>query len=666
MRTIFRFSFVLFLLYTLAGCSSNADLKVVKLNFEQEIEQQQNLVFTFNKDICPDSLLGKWDTIPYINITPRVAGKFKWTQSSELLFSPAEGFAPATEYTATLQKEVVSHSKTKYSYSTEAIRFHTAPLRIENINITWTRNSAMTKVVQLNLTTNYDINLTDAATKIKLINRTDKVPVSFANSGTGKVISLQFQMPRDPHGEEPLKIILPKGIPIAGTKIISNRDTTIMATVPSAYTLTITGITATHSGIEGVLNINTSQPILGSDIKSKIAIDPPITFEAALTDNGITVNSTFFNPSTVYTIAIDGSVEGIFGGKMEETYKQNISFKKPKPTITFNNTNGLYLSSACYKNVAIDIVNVPEIEITVYKIFENNIEQFMNRGSRYEYKYDEEEGESSEYRYYDTHEFGSEVYKDTIKTATLPKQGNTRLLRLNIKDKLKSYNGIYVVQVASTSQNWVQESKILCLSDIGLIVKQEKDNIYVFANSLSKAQPMAGLPITFISSNNQKMTTLNTNSEGVAVYSNIAKQMPGFQVGMITAKQGEDYTMLLLEKHSIALSRFDVGGHSPAPNNLNAMIYAERNLYRPGETLHISTIVRQNNRQLPGEMPVTMKLVKPDGNELAAQRKILNAQGSAEFSFPTVPQAATGSYTASLYTADNVLLNTYMVSIEEF
>ena len=90
---------------------------------------------------------------------------------------------------------------------------------------------------------------------------------------------------------------------------------------------------------------------------------------------------------------------------------------------------------------------------------------------------------------------------------------------------------------------------------------------------------------------------------------------------------------VLFEKAEIGTSRFDVGGREPNATGLNAMIYPERNLYRPGEVIHVSTIVRDESWQIQSEIPVKIKLIMPNGKEFATLRKILNEEGSAEATF---------------------------------
>ncbi len=153
---------------------------------------------------------------------------------------------------------------------------------------------------------------------------------------------------------------------------------------------------------------------------------------------------------------------------------------------------------------------------------------------------------------------------------------------------------------------------------------------------------------------------------GVAVFDDINIHSPGFEVGMITARKNDEFSFVWLDNSYIQTSRFNVGGRMPNKSGLNAMIYAERNLYRPGETMHVTAVVRDEKWNNPGEIPVKFKLIMPNGKEFTTMRKVLNEEGSTETLFTTPVTALTGEYSLQLLTGNDVLLNTYDLSVEEF
>ena len=99
---------------------------------------------------------------------------------------------------------------------------------------------------------------------------------------------------------------------------------------------------------------------------------------------------------------------------------------------------------------------------------------------------------------------------------------------------------------------------------------------------------------------------------------------------------------------------------------LDAFIYPERDIYRPGEKINYSVIIRDYTWKSPGEIPVKLKFLLPNGKELKSFRKTLNDQGSLEGSVDMPLTAITGTYSLELYTSNDVLLSTQPFHVEEF
>ncbi len=113
-------------------------------------------------------------------------------------------------------------------------------------------------------------------------------------------------------------------------------------------------------------------------------------------------------------------------------------------------------------------------------------------------------------------------------------------------------------------------------------------------------------------------------------------------------------------------SRFEVGGKRNNSTGLDAFIYAERDIYRPGEKINFSVIIRDRQWQTPGDIPLKMKFLMPNGKELKSFRKNLNEEGSVEGNIDIASSAITGGYTLEVYTSNDILLASKNFSIEEF
>ena len=164
--------------------------------------------------------------------------------------------------------------------------------------------------------------------------------------------------------------------------------------------------------------------------------------------------------------------------------------------------------------------------------------------------------------------------------------------------------------------------------------------------------------MTAYGSNNQILGMATTDDQGVATIKYQRREFAGFKPAMIIAKTGDDFNYLPFSSTLINTSRFDVSGKILNATGLDAFIYPERDIYRPGETIHYSVIVRDYSWKSPGEIPVKLKFLYPNGKELKSFRKTLNEQGSVEGNIDLPVTAITGTYSLEIYTStDSIVVN---------
>ena len=117
---------------------------------------------------------------------------------------------------------------------------------------------------------------------------------------------------------------------------------------------------------------------------------------------------------------------------------------------------------------------------------------------------------------------------------------------------------------------------------------------------------MEGVTVNVYGSNNQLLGTGSTNADGVAEVPVAVKNYKGFKPAMIIAKTADDFTYLPFSKTRVNTSRFDVGGKRNNTTGLDAFIYAERDIYRPGERINYSLLLREITSTASEHSPVFM------------------------------------------------------------
>ena len=220
--------------------------------------------------------------------------------------------------------------------------------------------------------------------------------------------------------------------------------------------------------------------------------------------------------------------------------------------------------------------------------------------------------------------------------------------------------------IRSVKDYWVKDSRFLSVSDLGLIAKEGVDKIFVFTNSIKTANAVDGVNISVYAANNQLIGTGASNKDGVAEIAYSKSDFTGFRPAMVIAKTADDFNYLPLNSTKVNLSRFEVGGKRNNPTGLDAFVYAERDIYRPGEKINYSVIIRNREWKTPGDIPLKMKFLMPNGKELKSFRKNLNEEGSLEGNIDIANAAITGTYTLEVYSSNDVLLASKSFSVEEF
>jgi alpha-2-macroglobulin len=669
---------LLVLLAVLCACSKSGSDGGQDPNGE-EIDPYQNLVFQFADAVVTPELQDRWDTVQVVSFEPAVRGKFKWTSDWELIFSPSTPFKPSTNFKATLRKEALPEGKRNAELPENRQKFHTPYLELQEPQAFWGRSSraAGTAEMRVELPFNYAVKPADVKPLLRLTQ--DGQPVAFDVSGEpGEVVRVRLNQQVRPG--TPLTVVLAQGLHAVGSDQPSTAEYETQVTVPDPEALQVTTIEGSLKNADPMVLITTNQPVTATDLQSYLTVSPQVAYEVEETENGVRLKGGF-EVGRTYQIGVNQGLRGALGGMLGEGVTQSVSFSDERPTISFGSAEkAMYLDALGSRNLGVRINEVNQVKVTIAKVYANNIQQLLRGGSQYGYpEYDgeessEDEGDGGEYvdrsfQYYDVENLGNVLTERTYTVSGLPKAQGLRLLNLNLKDLEFSggLKGLYVIRVQDTERQWLQVSKLVAVSDIGLIVKQGKGgSTLVFANSIRNAKPLSGVELRYISTNNQVMGTGLSNHEGVARFDSTAAN-GRFKLGMVMAQQGNDFTFLDLSRSRVETSRFEVGGLQTNAARYQAFLYGDRDLYRPGDTIQTNTVLRTDAWQAPPKgLPVKIRLLLPTGKEYASLQKTLNAAGSFEARFILPPAVMTGLYTLEVLTGNDVLLTSRQLSVEEF
>ncbi|MES2796031.1 MAG: alpha-2-macroglobulin [Bacteroidota bacterium] len=695
-----RLSIFAIFLALFISCSKKNEVSIVSTNFEEEVQLVQNLVFSFNKEIVNTADLNSWESTKYIEFTPAIEGKFKWISKNEVVFSPAKSLLPATKYVAKISPKILQKVRDKtLSYNNEGWEFHTPYLKLIKKEAFWAKTKSSAKPsLALKLTFNYPINSAELAKNLKLTEKGNNINYFLGNSPMGN--ESVFRINTEKTGSTNLDLILEKGLKVSNSSYQTEEPIEENVEVPDAKNLEIIAIEKGFEQNEGFVKVITNHQIKDQNFVELLSIkaqtvenneipetifvqdslgeekeipnpnyikkeSQPLSFRTELTDNGFIVRGNF-NETDNYIFSVKKELIGVLNSSLSDDYIADLYFGTMPAHLSFVNKNAVYLSAKGNRNVAVNIVNIPKVNVKISKIYENNILQFL-RSNRYkDYNYDGDEDEQSgSYTYYEDAEgnLSDIVVSKTIETENLPKVNGISALNLSIPNQ-DAIKGVYVVNLNSNDDYYLNTTKLVSISDIGIISKQSDNEVVIFANSLKTAEPMGGVEVKLISSNNQIIQTIKTDSKGIAHFKEVKKL--GFKPAMVTTNTIDDFNYLLFEDAKIETSRYDVEGARSSTNGYEAFLYGDRNIYRPGETVYFNTIIRNESWKSVGEIPIKVRFLMPNGKEYQSFKLTTNSEGAVEQKIPIDVSAVTGTYRLEVLNANDVLLTSQPISIEEF
>jgi alpha-2-macroglobulin len=190
------------------------------------------------------------------------------------------------------------------------------------------------------------------------------------------------------------------------------------------------------------------------------------------------------------------------------------------------------------------------------------------------------------------------------------------------------------------------------VSDLGLTAYSGDDGIHVFVHSLSTADPEGLVEVRLVSRSNEILATHKTEGTyGSAHFE------PGLTRGeggaapalLVATDQRGDYAFLSLKTPPFDLSDRGVIGRV-TPAGLDAFVYTERGVYRSGETVHVTALLRDARGMASLGVPLTLVVERPDGVEY--RRAVVADQGVGGHSLNVAitPTAATGTWRVRAYT----------------
>ncbi|MGE5552202.1 MAG: MG2 domain-containing protein, partial [Bacteroidota bacterium] len=644
---------LLVLILSAHGWADNA-VRLVRMDPSGEVSTRTNFTFFFSADVVPKSRVGKLGTTDKIKFNPPVPGKIRWDTTNRLRFFPEAALRPSTPYTVEFAADLPGELK-KTLAGNRRLQFTTERFRVTEakLNFTYNPQRARGVIFQARLSFNYPVAADSLQRSLKLCFTDNRQPIRFtvqmANGGRDAVITSEL-LQRGRTARK-IELSLPEGFLCLAASTGLKERYAETAVFQERRTLAIDDISPLSEG-DNAIRIRCSEPVDPETAASFISLKPAAKYQVSVVGETITLSGEGLVPGQTYEIKVAKGLPSLNGDPLPKDFIDRVTFPDLEPSVGFNSP-GRYLSSKGQLNLGLETVNISQVELEIAKVYANNIVSFLGNLN----------GEGRCYSYF-LERVGRVVERQTIAVNNDENKVVTTPINLGrfLADKRK---GIFQVVACDPENRWRDAAKVVIVTDLGILAKFGQDELVVWVNSLDTLAPKPGTRVSLVSYNNQEIAAGVTDANGVVRFSGLRQQIKDYRSYLILAELEDDLSFVCLDDSLVEKTDFAVNGRPHLTEGYEAYLYADRGVFRPGDTANLAAMVRGANAAVPPEFPLRLEIVGPDGMVFREFAGSTRDAGLCQFELEIPDYARTGKYNALLYAAKQPIGGTSF-SVEDF
>jgi alpha-2-macroglobulin len=434
---------------------------------------------------------------------------------------------------------------------------------------------------------------------------TKKLALSNADTGEEIPFLIRESNPDDDHlvipeaenltGIARIMVVIDRGAFTENGVMLTRAENTIIT--PDTQELRLIWKNWREEGVDGpVLSLRFNANVDAGELKKHLRIEPPageIRVEGQ-SHNRYNIHAAW-QTGNRYRIVLREGLTGLDGSHRLKNERSVPLDKVPEVSgLAFGYAEKLYFPRQTAGPLPLEARNKKEAAVSLHRLFPNNVTRAVDHtrnpgtGAHFNTAFTEKIAET---------------------TIALPDKKDTKItVPFDVRKLLPAdRKGIFSLQLENEN-NW-RNTKIIVWTDIGVLAHWKADELVLFAHDLFSLEPLNLARITVYSSKNQVLAEANTGPDGIAVLHNLNTGLG--TPDTVVIESGNDFTFLDLN----AREQDAVGWREDMPlfdtEGYDAFIYADRALYRPGETVHARWITRKNSGGPLSGTPLAIKVRNP-------------------------------------------------------
>jgi uncharacterized protein YfaS (alpha-2-macroglobulin family) len=596
-----------------------ATVRVVAASLLPNADSPDRLQVTFDRNLIEDRSVGRREKSEIFRLAPAQSGRWTWSAPNKLEYlldkplpagrmlklAATDQFKPGTGRTLEGQAEFTLAAR---------------PLRLVACEVAAADRSDIT----LRTTFNQPVDpgeflrhatLCDAQTSEKL-----DEPTCLATSPQSD-LTLRFRRPRS----NSFRMVLDENLAGYGGEVGLGRIVEIKRTVSPGFALLNAYVDMPDLSDVIAVRMYFSQELRADQAMPQLAVEPAVdALDVHLSDNALTAAGKFLAGQR-YVIRIPGTVLSAEGKTLGEDTSVTVEIPDYEPRIRFEQGRGILSPRG---RLALDAkgVNLDHLDVQVWRVHANNLVPHLH--------------------WTQIDETSRSVLDKTI--AVKQPHNQPGKLVLGLQELLSQPLGIYRVEASAADHRWTRDSTLVTITDLAITAKRHRDGYTVWVTSLRTAEPVPDVEISGLTFNNQKVAIARTDAEGIAEL-RFAGRHPDGGIWAVTAAKDGDLSYVQPEENQWVVDDVAQQGR-PYVEHYETMLYADRGVYRPGETIHLTGVIRDTTGAVPSVFPLSMKIHRPDGRRVAdlAMTRHEKDQGMFHTDFTPPAEAQTGPYQFSV------------------
>lgn len=365
-----------------------------------------------------------------------------------------------------------------------------------------------------------------------------------------------------------------------------------------------------------------------------------------LSNSGKTIWFPYVEPQKSYDITVYQGLVAANGERLSQTYSTQVTTNKLTASINFD-TSGAFLTKGLGNGLPVVSVNTRAVDINFYKINEKDSQSFLNEISNHRYYWGIER----------ITQFGELAYTARYE-LNAPK--NTRVKRSINIDGIKALEpaGIYLAVMVKAGGYEQHQMMWFSVTDIGMHARFYNNQIDVHTSSLKSGKPMQDVEVSLLNNEGEILQQSLTSPDGQASFVTNLNA-----ASLISAKMGDHYSVIEINKPALDLSQFDIGLRPNTEQEL--FIYAPRDLYRPGEVIDFNALLRDKDGRLTPTSILSAVIKSPDGTHVKTFKWAGDASNYYNKAWSIPRDAQVGSWQFEVSSVDKSVF-IFNFKVEEF